>query len=160
MGKKLTEGAADEEFGPAMLALDERQRRFCLGYFAAGGKKAAAVARRAGYSRAKGAAAVRAHRLLQSDKILAALRELSERSLSALGVQAVARLDLNLRNRDAKVGQVAADSVLDRIGMGRRSSHKVDIEITDNRSTAELLEEVDRLRGNRAVPVIEAKARG
>jgi phage terminase small subunit len=141
-----------DDLGPAMQGLDERQRRFVIGWIGSRGKNASKVARAAGYANAS--AGVSAHHLLQNPKIIKALGEEADRRLDGLAVLAVAALGLNLGSSNPKVRQVAADSVLDRTGRGRRSIQDIHVDQTDSRTTAELMDEVRRLMGGDAVPVV------
>lgn len=138
-----------------MLTLDERQRRFVVGWIAARGKNAARVATAAGYSNKGDGAKVTAHHLLHNPKIIKALGEEADRRLDGLAVLAVAALGANLGSSNPKVRQAAADSVLDRTGRARKTSHEVHVDQTDSRTTQEILAEVRRLMGGDAVPVID-----
>lgn len=141
---------APEEFGPAMLALDERRQRFVLNWLANGGKDGAEAARSAGYSDHLEAAKVQACRLLRQPKVIAALREEAERDLGLMRVMAQLQLKALLRSEDANAAQKAVDSVLDRTGLGRTTTQDVRVEHVDKRSTAELLEAI---RGLLPAPV-------
>lgn len=135
-----------DDLGPAMRALDERQRRFVMAWVKSRGKNGAACARSAGYSDHKDAAKVAAHVLLRNTKIIKALQEEAERQLDGLAVIAVMGLGELIRSPDRKVKQTAIDSVLDRTGFSRRTQQDIKVEHTDNRSTAELLALVEAYR--------------
>lgn len=120
-----------DELGPAMLACTPGQRRFVLGWIAAGGKNAAKVARAAGYADKDGEARIRAYHLVRSPNVLKALNEEAGRQLNGMAAIAVARLNLNLHSSNPKVAQVAIDSILDRTGFPRRTERSLDV--TDNR---------------------------
>lgn len=120
-----------DALGPAMLACTEMQRRFVIGWIAACGKNASAVARAAGYSDKGINSRVRGHFLTRDPKILRALQEEAGRQLNGLSAIAVARLHLNLNSRNPKVAQVAIDSILDRTGFPRRTERSLDV--TDHR---------------------------
>lgn len=64
-----------EKFGPAMLALTEKARTFVRLFVDNPRRSGAALARAAGYSDHKDGAKVRAHELLHSTKVLAAIDE-------------------------------------------------------------------------------------
>jgi len=117
-----------EDLGPAMLALDARQRRFVVGWIQNRGKNGARVARAAGYSDKGEACKVRAHYLLQNPKIQKALHEEAGRRLDGMAAVAVSVLQLNMASANPKARQAAADSVLDRTGFARRTEQVVDIE--------------------------------
>lgn len=72
--------------GPAMMALNERQRAFVVAMFDLGANATYAdAARRAGYAdNGKGAIRVQAHNLAHNDKVQAALREEAERMAGTL----------------------------------------------------------------------------
>lgn len=76
----------DSTLGPAMLALNERQRAFIVAMFDLGaGATYAEAARRAGYPDNGGSAIrVQAHMLAHSEKVQAAFREEAERRVVAL----------------------------------------------------------------------------
>lgn len=63
--------------GPAMIALPERYRLFCIAFMSNGGNGAEA-ARTAGYSDTGGGARVRASELIRDRRIQAALKELGD----------------------------------------------------------------------------------
>lgn len=153
------ESPNSDDLGPAMLALDDKRRRFVVGWVRNRGKNAAAVARASGFSDKSEGAKVQAFRLLRQPKILAALKEEAERQLDATAALAILHLGGLVEHKDPKVQQAAIDSVLDRKGFGRRTTQDIRVEHVDTRSTAELLAEVRRLTGGAlALPVIETTA--
>jgi len=139
-----------EDLGPAMLGLTPMQRRFVIGWIKNMGLNAARIARAAGYEHA--GAAVRAHNLLRNSKVIEALREEAERRLDSLAVLALLRLGNVVDNPKHRDHLKAVDSVLDRSGYGRQTQHRVRVEHTDTRSTAELLALVERYQASRALP--------
>jgi hypothetical protein len=84
--KTLTVPNSTETVGPAMQALNERQRAFVAAMFDIGVNATYTdAARRAGYpDDGGGSIRVQAHRLAHSDKIQAAFREEAERRVTAL----------------------------------------------------------------------------
>lgn len=151
-----------EDLGPAMLALDARQRRFVIGWIQTRGQNGARVARAAGYSDKLEAAKVRAHHLLHNQKIQKALHEEAGRRLDGAAALAVVVLEHNLSNANPKARQAAADSILDRTGYSRRTEQVVDIEDKrEKRSYEQLLALVSqKLKQHNLIapPVIDTTA--
>lgn len=128
-----------DEFGPAMLALTELQRRFVLEWFAGDCRDAAGAARKAGVSDASEGCKVYASRALRHPKITAAIREVAGREFGALSALAIMGLKRSVRSGKHRERQAAADSILDRSGFGRTSVQDIRVEQVDRRSTAELM---------------------
>lgn len=129
-----------EDLGPAMLALNEHQRRFVVGWLRSNGKNASRVARAAGYSGKGGADRVRAHYLLQNPKVGAALREEAERDLNGpTAARAFLKLKELSSHPNPKISRPAADSVLDRAGIARQTNQKIQMDVTDTRTDRELI---------------------
>lgn len=63
------------KFGPAMMALNDRQRAFVISHNNSGGLNATQSAREAGYGNNRGSQMVTASRLLHDPRIQAAIRE-------------------------------------------------------------------------------------
>lgn len=146
-----------EDFGPLMLALEERQRKFVT-LRVWEGKNPTQAARGAGYAgKTDGYLRVQGHRLSRSLKIIAAMREESERLFSGAAPLAIAGLVRQLDSKNVKLRAAAIDSVLDRTGYGRKTTQDIRVEHVDTRSTAELLALVAKLAGVPAVPAIEGK---
>lgn len=131
-----------EDLGPAMLALDPRQRRFVIGWIRTRGKNAARVAAAAGYSTHLESHKVQACRLLRKATTLAAIKEEADRRLDSVAVLALLRLEDIVENPEHSDHLKAVDSLLDRGGYSRKTQHSVNVQHTDSRSTAELLEAV------------------
>jgi phage terminase small subunit len=148
-----------ENLGPCMLALTAQQRRFVMGWIAARGRNASRVARAAGYQ-GEVASRVNAHHLIRNPKVIAALREEADRQMDANGVIAVFRLADLLDSSDKKIRQVAIENALDRSGYGRKSTQDIRVEHTDNRSTAQILAEIQKLLPASALPMIEGEVLG
>jgi phage terminase small subunit len=147
------------DLGPAMLVLDERQRRFVVGAIRAGGKSSMArIAEAAGYSNVKQGAKVRAHELTRNQKVLAALKEESDRRLDWSAVKSILRLDELVGHKDPKVRLKAIDSVLDRRGYARQTNQQISMQVehVDNRSTSELLTFIQSMVPK--LPVIDTTA--
>jgi phage terminase small subunit len=118
---------SDEDYGPKMAALSERQRAYVMAMLTNPWKTPTEWAREAGYSDHLEAAKVRAHYLSKDPKIMAAAREHAVRYLNEDGVRmACAILVVELGNPDAKIRVQAANSILDRGGV--TASHTLKVE--------------------------------
>lgn len=132
-----------EDYGPAMLALNERQRIFVLAYLAGGGKSAAAAAFAAGYGKgSRGGLDVQAHRLVHRADVLAGIREESLKRMHAFGPEMFNVIVEIARDKNSPAGErrKSAEAILDRIGLQAVSEHVVTVQ--DNRSRAELIREL------------------
>lgn len=147
-----------EDLGPAMLALDARQRRFVVGWLGTRGKNGARVARAAGYSAHGQADKVQACRLVQNPKIIAAMKEEADRTLDGAAVLAILGLTDLVGEKDPKIRAAAIDSVLDRTGYSRRTTQDIRVEHVDTRSTAEIMAALERLMPRAALPILETTA--
>lgn len=134
----------DEEHGPAMRACDVRERAFVLAFVAAGGKDAQGAARAAGY--APGGTdetlKVQGHRLRHRERVLAAIREVTLKSMHSCGPEMFGVLLGIARDEkaSAKDRRSAANDVLDRIGL--HAVHEQRVTVEDNRDRGQLLEEL------------------
>lgn len=134
-------------FGPAMAALDQRRQNFVQYFLDLGGKEGVQgeAARQAGYSPGPEVVLyhrVQACRLLQDDRILAALHEESVKRMKYHGYsmfRVASELALDPKAPPA-VRLKAACEVMDRVGMHAISEHKVTVD--DMRSRAEMLAEL------------------
>src|SRR5215510_6940946 len=126
-----------DDFGPKMLALTERQRRFCWAYLTqlmanAGDVSAAEAARDAGYSDTGGACKVRASQLMHDERIIEALDELAQREMRGLALPALMALKRIMENPQHDDHFKGVMSVLNRVGMSERTeqhltvTHQVD----------------------------------
>jgi hypothetical protein len=80
----------EADMGPKLLACRARERRFVWAYVVNGGNGAqAAIA--AGYSNVADGARIRAHEVLQRERVLAAVHEVSWKSLRGLSLLATLR---------------------------------------------------------------------
>jgi len=148
-----------DELGPAMLALDEKRRRFVVAYIG-DSRDATRCARAAGYDGTHGALRVQSHRLMHSLKVIAAIKEEADRRLNSaayiavsgdrrlnsaayIAVSGLADIAADCDHRDR---QKACDSILDRTGFPRREIRTVTPDDDDygHRTTGELL---DMVRG-------------
>jgi len=121
---------AADELGPAMLALNEQQRRFVLELATGpiGYGHLARAAKAAGYSdRGKNVLDNTAGRLLRSDKIQAALREIGIKIVRAEAFQAirhVAAIAMNPQHRDQLKACV---ELMNRGGFSFEQQHSVSV---------------------------------
>lgn len=139
---------ASEDFGPAMLALSDRQRIFVLEFLRNGGKNAKGAATKAGYAKgSQGGLEVQAHRLTRDKNVLAAIREESLKRMHSFGPEMFEVILEIARDRDAPAGErrKSAEAILDRIGLQAKTEHVVTV--NDGRSRADLMKElIDGLR--------------
>jgi len=118
-------------FGPKMLALRERERRFVWAFLVNamtdGQENGAQAARDAGYSDVKEGAKVRAHSLLHRDDVLDAMNEVAARELRGLALPAVVALSKLLAKPDHEDHRKAIEMVLNRVGHAERTSVDVNV---------------------------------
>jgi len=134
--------------------LTERQEAFCHEVINSGNQlEKSAIA--AGYG--KGGARTRAYELMQMDKILARIRDLTHKMLQATGSAAVATLQELMKDaKSESVRQGCAVALLDRAGY----AHAQVIEIDDKRNIEEIdkeLEDLLRQAGKEAGQVINSE---
>ena len=121
-----------DDFGPKMKSLSERERKFCWAYLtlamANGGHvNGADAAREAGYSDIAGGARVRAHELMQRERVIEALDELGQRELRGLVVPAMMALRRLLDSPLHVDHPKAIMAVLNRTGYSEKTEHSVNI---------------------------------
>ena len=106
------------EFGPAMARLTAKQRRFVQAMMADPFGTGAGWARRAGYSDKSEAAKVKAHYLLHSSSIEAAVLEVGRDMLTARGpIVAVAAMLKAAADPEHPKQLQAAEMILNRVGL-------------------------------------------
>ena len=129
-------------FGPKVLALRERERRFVWAYLINSmteiGANGAQSARDAGFSDRAEGAKVRAHHLLHRADVQDAIQELAARELRGLALPALAALGSILKKPDHPDRQKVALSILSRIGFGEQSGVNLQVsgEVTVNHTDA------------------------
>lgn len=114
--------------GPAMRALNPRQRVFVIAAIESGSNSHTDWARHAGYSDEGGGLRVQAYRLAHDEKILKAIHEESARRLRSgvgLAVNTIARI--MTESLDEKMQLKAADMILNRGGLHAVSEHNVNV---------------------------------
>lgn len=158
-----------EDYGPAMAALNEKQRAFVIAMLEVPGCSHAKAARIAGYSDVKDGAKVRGHYCAHNPAVQAALREEAGKRLNGLSVIAAnVMMDVMLDSNTAPKDKLkAAAAVLDRTGFAAAQNINVNKTITDQsgkaimariRSLAEKLGlDERRLLGAPAAPVVDGE---
>jgi len=160
----------ENEYGPAMLALNERQRGFVLAMIEVPGCSHAEAARRAGYSDASEGAKVRGFYCAHNPAVQEAIREEAGKRLNASSLLAANVLVSILADTDvpAKERLKAAGMLLDRTGFGAAQTINVNKTVTD-RTGAGMLERIRALAaangidpvkllgGNVAAPPLDAE---
>lgn len=111
-----------EELGPAMRALNERQRRFVIAFFVTGRReKAAHIAGYAGEPDSN-LIGVSAYSVWHQPKVQAAIKEFGEQSIMAgLVPMATAVLEDAMKKGDIKEQTKAALAIMDRTGFHAKS---------------------------------------
>lgn len=159
-----------ERFGPAMLVLGDRQRKFVLALLNQKKPNYASAARVAGYSDTKEGAKVRGHHLAHDGRVIAALHEEAKkrfRLLGWLGVKGLADIAADPKHPDH---YRANKDLADRFGFMAAQEHHVVHE--EKRATpAQKLQEIkelcefldvpfdpSRFLGSNPLPMIEGKA--
>lgn len=140
------------EYGSAMAALGELQRRFVLALLDNPGCSHAQAARIAGYSDVADGAKVRGHYAAHNPKVQAALREEAGKRLNSLSVVAANIMMEVMLDEDAsrKDKLKAAMAVLDRTGFA--AVQKIDVTRKDE-GGANVLEQIKRLAEKLSLPV-------
>ena len=138
------------DFGSAMRALNERQRKYVLVRVAQGTKNAAAAAELAGYSAVSyGSIKVQAHALEHNPKIQAAITEEALRqarhNLGSMLVRASERVGEVMENPQVAAGDTlkAAAMIFDRMGLHAVSEQKRTVEHIGD--SPEVVEKIKRL---------------
>ena len=128
----IDEIVADGDYGPAMAALDGRQRAFVVEVISQGKKRnLAQAARSAGYSEHPGTSRLMGHELLHRPYIIAALHEESRRRFTLAGWLGVLNLIGIAENEEHPEYYKASVQLADRFGYGAITEHKVTVDHTD-----------------------------
>lgn len=131
------------DLGPAMRAINERQRRFVVAFYHTGNRERAAHI--AGYAGDLGTnmLGVSAYSVWHQPKVQLAIKEFGESSvLGGLIPMAFAALEDALRSGDHKEKTKAALAVMDRTGFHAKSEQIIR---TPDRTRAEQIKEIMRL---------------
>jgi phage terminase small subunit len=136
----------DQEYGPAMAALSEKQRAFVMAMIEVPGCSNAEAARRAGYSDVAEGAKVRGFYCAHNPAVQEAMREeagkrLNSSSLAAAGVLLKLLTDEAIEPKDRIK---AAGMLLDRSGFGAAQTINVNKTVTDRTGPA-MLERIAEL---------------
>lgn len=160
----------EAELGPAMLACNERQRRFVLElrHGPAGYGSEIRAARAAGCRGTDAAIRVTAHRLIHHPKVQDALREVGYRMIRAASFTAIRNVETianDLEHHDCLKANLA---LLDRGGFAVETVHNIKVEHEQRHvviATAEVLERITKLAAKAGLdakalpPMIEAECR-
>lgn len=128
----------EPEYGPAMAALTEMQRRFVLAMLTIPGCSHSRAAREAGYSDASEAAKVRGHYCAHHPGVQAAIREEAGKRLNGMAVIAAnVMMDIMLDEEVSPKDKLkAATAVLDRTGFAAAQTINVNKTTTDRTGKA------------------------
>jgi hypothetical protein len=144
MGETLPIPLPDQsDLGPAMRALNERQRRFVVAYFHTGNRERAAHI--AGYAGDLGSnmLGVSAYSVWHQPKVQTAIKEFGESSvLGGLLPMAFAALEDALKSGDHKEKTKAALAVMDRTGFHAKSEQIIR---TPDKSRIDQIKDIMRL---------------
>jgi phage terminase small subunit len=122
----------DSDLGPCMRALPERQRLFVRLYIEQPTRDGAHIAAAAGYSsNGKSGIRVEAHRLLHSEKVLAAIREQLDKGFRTDAVIGRAVLLEIALDKEHPQRLKAATALLDRGGFHSMSEQRISVTHTD-----------------------------
>jgi hypothetical protein len=159
----------DEDWGPCMARLTERQRRFVIAALELPMAKNEQIARVAGYSaKTSNSLKVQAHDTFRSERVIQALHEeASKRLRSTVGLGVAVLIEI-AQDKGHKDRLKAAEGLLNRIGYHELSEHKVTVDRTERyevTATAEVLERIRKLASaagldpQKLPPVIDAVAK-
>lgn len=137
----------EREFGPAMSALNDRQRAFVMAMIEFPGITQGDAAARAGYSPSgsSGALRVHGHYLAHHPAVQAAIREEASKRLNAASLTAANVLMSLLTDEgvEPKDRIKAAGMLLDRSGFGAAQTINVNKHVTDNSGKA-VMERIEK----------------
>lgn len=140
-GQLIISTPSERQLGPAMRALNERQRLFVVATFEQGKRDATACARAAGYQGDPNTMRVTAHRLSHDPRIIAAMKEEGQRRMDMLGSIAIEKLGAILETSiDEKTQLKAIDMALNRTGFHATSEH-----INRNETIMSDIEKIERI---------------
>lgn len=132
--------------GRAMRKISPQQRAFVLAYVETGGRNGSAAARAAGYApNHPGSQRVTAYRLLHDEKILAAIKEVADKTVRAsivIGTDALIEIASDPSHKDRLK---AATELVNRGGLLVATQHNVNVNVTDNRTPEEMLVRIQTL---------------
>lgn len=137
------DGSDDGRFGPAMKALNVRQRAFVISMLETGRTNNQLHAQNAGYCGTGNQLAVQGYRLAHDERIQAAINEEAKRRMNAAAIIATSRVVGLLDSADEKVQLKAAEMIFNRTGLHATTEHKVTVEHIEDDKT--LLDKARRL---------------
>lgn len=131
--------------GPAMRALNKRQRAYVVVCLETGSANQKRNAQLAGYTGNDSALAVQGWRLAHDPKVLAAMEEEAHRRLRSGALMATSRLIHLAENaREEKDQLKAIDMILNRTGFHAKTEHKIDV-THEHRGPAEIQARIKEL---------------
>lgn len=144
----------DHEYGPAMSALNERQRAFVMAMIEFPGITQAKAAKLAGYQNSPGGLKVHGHYCAHHPAVQAAMREEAEKRINSGSLLAASVLLKMLTDSkvEAKDRIKAAGMLLDRSGFGAAQTINVNKTVTDRTGPAML----ERIRALAAANGLDA----
>lgn len=140
----IIECKADAVLGPAMKALNERQRNFVTALLQMGTSNHAAAAKLAGYVGNSDTIKVTGYRLAHDSRIQAAIQEEAQRRINgAASMAASVLVDIAENSVDHKTKLKAVEMILNRAGLHAKSEHTVKVE--DNRNDQDTIAKLKQL---------------
>jgi phage terminase small subunit len=143
------------EYGPKMLALPERQRRFVEVLLDQPNIPRHKAVELAGYQNSNPEGSghrVTAHRLMHDERVIAALHEHAGRRMRSHSLLAANVLASLLNSEDEKIALKAAGMLLDRVGFGAQQNINIHQTVRDESSKA-ILQRIEALADRLGVPV-------
>jgi hypothetical protein len=139
MTKQQTAASDELEMGPAMSKLNEKQRLFVLAMLADPHGFQGSWAEAAGYSTKGDSHHVRACRLMQDPRIVAAAQEIARQHLGGNGPALAVRNLINIaKNEKHPKHYDASLAILNRVGMSEKTEHRVVVEHWNDAEMEEL----------------------
>ncbi len=134
MTEKLTDLDQPESYGPAMMALNERQRKFVVAYVLFTDCNATEAARAAGYSdkgrHDKPGIRREGHRLVHNPAVGLAIRELALSHAASESPKYLRKLAQIALKDDHKDQVPALKSILNRIGLQEAIDRNINVNVT------------------------------
>jgi len=141
-------------FGPKMRALTPKQRGYVMAQLSDPLGNPTQWARDAGYSDHKLAAKVTGHHLAHDDRMIEAIREEARRHADTVGPTLGIGVMMQIARNPEHPHQLrAAEMLLDRVGFGVVTEHKVSVEHTDRTGVAM----VERIRQLAAIMGVDER---
>lgn len=142
----------DEQFGPAMNALNPQQRAWVMAMYEQGTMDATEAARTAGYvDNANGAIRVTAHRIAQRPDVKAAMQEEARRRITLMLPIADRALASVVQNAQHKDQIRAVAMIYNRAGVPESVDRNININVT--LTETEKLEKIKLLAEKHGIPL-------